>query len=62
MVSISFTMVVQFLLGRRSFIILQRFSIGFKSGEFPRQSNTEILFKLTKFLTFRLVWHGAKSY
>ena len=52
-------MVVQSFLHRCSFIILQSFLIGFKPGEFPGKSNTAILLKLIKLLTFD--WYGAKS-
>lgn len=37
------------------------FSIGFRSGEFPGQSRTEILLSCRNLVTFFALWHGAES-
>ena len=59
--SIIFIFVVQFNLRIRALIMAHKFSIGFKSGEFPGQSNN-LNFSIHKngFVTLEL-WQGAKS-
>ena len=54
-------MVVQSIFLNRDLIIPQRFSIGFKSGEFPGHSNTWTLFSRKTLELFFEEWHGAKS-
>ena len=39
-----------------------KFSIRFKSGEFPGQSNTVIFIFLKQFVIFFALWQGAESY
>ena len=41
--------------------ILQRFSIGLRSGEFPGQGRILIPLSIMNCLTFFEVWHGARS-
>ena len=53
-------MVIQSFLRSWSFLILLRFSLGIKLGEFSGQSNTERLFKAKTLLTVQLVRQGAK--
>ena len=56
MASISFVLVVQFV--SRSFVLMidLRFLIGFTSGEFPGQFNTDSLFFLKNFRTILDMW------
>jgi len=50
--SMSLIRVVQSFLSSLVFTIFHKFSIGFKSGEFPGQSRTLVPFSLKIFFTF----------
>ena len=59
--STSFLEIVQSVFLNRHLTIAHRFSIGFKSGEFPSQSSTETWFSWKNLTVFLEEWQGAKS-
>ena len=59
--SISLVLLVQSRFLNLFLIIDHRFSIGFRSGEFPGHSKVVMLFSVMYLVTFFEVWQGAKS-
>ena len=58
---ISFSFEVQSIVRSLCLQMDHKFSIGFKSGEFPGHFSTLMWFSFINFLTCFDVWHGAKS-
>ena len=61
MASISLLIVVQYFNLSLFLIILHRFAMWFKSGEFPGHSKTFVPFSCNTFCTFLAEWQGARS-